>query len=325
MPNVKANGIDIEYDSFGTQDAEPMLLISGLGVQMIRWTVPFCECLAAHGYRVIRFDNRDMGLSTHFDSAPIPDIATVAITAARGERPEVPYTLHDMADDAMGLLDALEIERAHIVGRSMGGMIAQLIASEHPQRTLSLTSIMSSTGNPNLPPTAPEVMAALIRRAPHPLEDEEGFLAHSLAFSRVIAGPGYPFDETAQRAQVLAEVKRAYNPAGFGRQIAAIAAAGDRRLRLNAITVPTLVLHGSDDPLISVAGGEDTAANISGATLHIVEGMGHDIPPALYEVIVRAIVSNARRIDQGYIATEVDNAPLSSSGPQLPLITTRHR
>ncbi|TCV97039.1 pimeloyl-ACP methyl ester carboxylesterase [Luteibacter rhizovicinus] len=293
MPKLEANGIAIEYESFGASDAEPILLVSGLGVQMIRWTVAFCELLASHGYRVIRFDNRDVGLSTHFNDSPVPDFTTVALALGRGEQPDVPYTLYDMADDAIGLLDALEIERAHIVGRSMGGMIAQVIASEHPHRALSLTSIMSGTGNPGLPPATPEAMAVLTRRAPDPSEDEEGFLAHSVAFSRVIAGPGYPFDEAAQRAQSLAEVKRAYNPAGFGRQIAAIAVAGDRRSRLNSIAIPTLVIHGASDPLMPVEAGEDTAANIGDATLLVFEGMGHDLPPALYEAIVRAIVGNA--------------------------------
>jgi pimeloyl-ACP methyl ester carboxylesterase len=200
VTKTKANGIAIEYDSFGSEEAEAILLISGLGVQMIRWTVPFCETLAAQGYRVIRFDNRDVGLSTHFDDAPVPELVTVVSALARGEQPNVPYTLYDMANDAVGLLDALEIERAHIVGRSMGGMIAQLVASEHPHRILSLTSIMSSTGNPGLPPATPEAMAMLTQRAPHPSEDEEGFLAHSIALARAIGSPGYPFDETAQRA-----------------------------------------------------------------------------------------------------------------------------
>lgn len=298
MPKIKANGIVIEYDSFGSKDAKPTLLISGLGVQMIRWTVPFCELLAAHGHWVIRFDNRDAGLSSHFNNVPIPSIATVASAIARSERPDVPYTLFDMADDAVGLLDALGIERAHVVGRSMGGMIAQLVASEHPHRTLSMTSIMSSTGNPGLPSAAPEVMALLTQCAPHPLEDEDGFLAHSLALSRVLAGPGYQLDEAAQCVLALAEVKRAYNPAGFGRQIAAIAATGDRRPRLNTITVPTLVMHGANDPLIHVAAGEDTAANIRNAKLLVIEGMGHELPPALYEVIARAIADNAIRTSQ---------------------------
>ena len=235
MPKVRANGLVVEYDSFGRRDAEPVVLISGLGVLMIRWPVPFCEALAARGYRAIRFDNRDAGLSSRFDGAPVPELAALARTLAQGGRPAVPYTLFDTADDTVGLLDALQIERAHIVGRSMGGMIGQLLASEHPHRTASLTAIMSSTGNPGLPPPAPEAMALLTRRAPDPAEDEVGFLAHAVAFSRAIAGPGYPFDEAAQHALALAELRRAHNPAGFGRQLAAIA-------------VPTLVVHGAGPP-----------------------------------------------------------------------------
>ena len=292
---AEANGISIAYDAFGLEDAEPILLISGLGVQMIRWTVPFCEILAAQGFRVIRFDNRDVGLSTHFNEAPVPELAILAQALGRGERLKMPYTLHDMADDAVGLLDALEIKQAHVVGRSMGGMIAQLMASEHPHRVLSLASIMSSTGNPALPPPTSEAMAALTRRAPHPSEDEAGFLAHSIAASRTIASPGFPFDEAAQRAQALTEVRRAYNPDGFGRQIAAMITAGDRRARLNTIAVPTLVAHGAEDPLIPVAGGQDTAANIKGAELMVIKGMGHDLPAALYETLALAIVANARR------------------------------
>jgi pimeloyl-ACP methyl ester carboxylesterase len=295
MSKAEANGIVIEHDSFGSRDAEPIVLISGLGVQMIRWTVPFCEMLAAQGYWVIRFDNRDVGLSTHFHNAPIPEIAAVVSALAQGGRPHIPYTLYDMVDDAVGLLDALKIKRAHFVGRSMGGMIAQMVVSEHPHRALSLTSIMSSTGNPGLPQPTPEVMEMLIKRAPHPLEDEEGFLTQSIAFSRMISGPGYPFDEAMQRDQALAEVKRAYNPAGFARQIAALVAAGDLRVRLREISAPTLVMHGANDPLIPPAGGQDTASNIKGAELRIIDGMGHDLPPELYEDVTSAIAGNARR------------------------------
>jgi pimeloyl-ACP methyl ester carboxylesterase len=244
---------------------------------------------------VIRFDNRDVGLSTHFTDAPVPDLAAVAGALARGERPDVPYTLDDMAEDAVALLGALDIEQAHIVGRSMGGMIAQIVASEHPERTLTLTSIMSSSGNPGLPPSSPEAMAVLTQRAPHPSQDEKGFLDHSVRAARILGSPGFSFDETAQRAQALAEAKRAYDPAGFGRQIAAIVAGGDRRARLNKIAVPTLVLHGAADPLIPLAGGEDTASNIKGAELRVIEGMGHEIPPGLYETVALAIADNARR------------------------------
>ncbi|HAT29538.1 MAG TPA: alpha/beta hydrolase [Janthinobacterium sp.] len=295
MPQVKANGIDIEYDCFGNPDAEAVLLISGLGTQMTRWSVPFCRILVELGYRVIRFDNRDAGLSSHFDSASTPDPAAIADAVSRGEAPKVPYTLFDMVNDAVGLLDALMIKRAHVVGRSMGGMLAQLVASEHAERVLSLVCIMSSTGNRDLPQASPEVMAAMTSPAPHPLEDEQGYLAHCVAFSRVIAGRGYPFDEAAQREQALAELKRAYHPSGFWRHIAAIAASGDLRSRLANIRAPTLVLHGSDDPLLPPQAGKDTAANIKGAERFIVEGMGHELPPSLFGLLARAIVDNTQR------------------------------
>ena len=295
MPQIKANGIDIAYDCFGNADAQAVLLISGLGTQMTRWSEPFCQLLAEQGYRVIRFDNRDAGLSTYFDSAAMPDLAAIADAVSRGETPDVPYTLFDMANDAAGLLDALKIQRAHVVGRSMGGMVAQLLASAHADRVLSLVSIMSSTGNRDLPQASPAVMAAMTAPAPHPLQDEQGYLTHCVAFSQVIAGRGYPFDASAQREQALAELKRAYNPSGFWRHIAAIAATGDLRPRLAHISAPTLVLHGSNDPLVSPEAGKDTAAHIPGAELCIVEGMGHDFPPALFGFVAGAITGNARR------------------------------
>jgi pimeloyl-ACP methyl ester carboxylesterase len=295
MSKIKSNGIEIEYDCFGKTDAEAILLISGLGTQMIRWSEMFCQMLVEQGYFVIRFDNRDTGLSTHLNSAPIPDFIAIAKAVSRGEMPDVPYTLFDMANDAVGLLDALKINRAHVVGRSMGGMIAQLLASEHSERVLSLVSIMSSTGNPNLPQASPEVMAAMTSHAPHPVKDEQGYLAHCVSLSKAISGRGYPCDELTQRDQALVEVKRAYNPTGFLRQIAAIAATGDLRARLANITVPSLVLHGADDPLVPPEAGKDTAANIQGAELLIIEGMGHDLPPAIFDNVVRAISDNARR------------------------------
>ncbi|RFO97514.1 alpha/beta hydrolase [Rhodoferax lacus] len=296
MPKIKANGIEIAYDCFGNTDAQVVLLISGLGTQMIRWSEPFCQILANQGFSVIRFDSRDAGLSTHFDSASTPDFAAISDAVSRGEAPHVPYTLFDMAKDAIGLLDALKIRQAHVVGRSMGGMVAQLMASEHAERVLSLVSMMSSTGNRDLPQASPAVMAAMTSPAPHPLKDEQAYLAHCVAFSQVIAGRGYPVDVSAQRDQALAEVKRAYNPSGFWRHIAAIAATGDLRARLAKISAPTLVLHGSDDPLVSPEAGRDTAAHIDGAELRIVEGMGHDLPPALFGLVATAIADNARRM-----------------------------
>ncbi|MCQ1854763.1 alpha/beta fold hydrolase [Neorhizobium galegae] len=294
MNSVNASGVQLAYDIFGRQEDEPVLLIAGLGTQMIRWTSPFCDELASKGYRVIRFDNRDAGWSTHFSDLAPPEFGALVAALMAGRRPDVPYSLHDMAADAIGLLDALSIDRVHVVGRSMGGMIAQIIASEHPDRVLSLTSIMSSTGNPALPQAAPDVMAMMMRPAPDPVSDQEGFLAHSLAFARRIAGMKFALDEDAHRALVLEEVRRAYDPHGTARQIAAMAVAGDRRLRLATIDVPTLVVHGADDPLILPACGMDTAASIPGAELMLVEGMGHDLPPALYETIVEAVARTAR-------------------------------
>jgi pimeloyl-ACP methyl ester carboxylesterase len=295
MEIVAANGIDLAYDSFGNETDEALLLISGLGTQMIRWTLPFCAQLAGRGYRVIRFDNRDAGCSTHFRQCPPPDFNALAAALKSGQRPEVCYTLYDMAADAIGLLDALNIDKAHLVGRSMGGMIAQIMASEHSDRVLSLSSIMSSTGNPALPPAAPDAMAMMTRPAPDPFVDQSGFVSHRLAFARRIAGSDYPVSEEDQRCLVLEEVRRGYDPSGSLRQIAAIAVTGDRRARLATIVTPTLVIHGMDDPLFQPACGIDTADTIPNADLMLMHGMGHDVPPPLYSEIIDAIDQVARR------------------------------
>ncbi|WP_175561941.1 alpha/beta fold hydrolase [Kaistia soli] len=287
--------MELAWDEFGDAANENILLISGLGAQMIRWTRPFCEGLAARGYRVIRFDNRDAGRSTHFCSAATPDFGALASALMAGRQPDVPYTLHDMAADAIGLLDALGIARVHVVGRSMGGMIAQILASEHADRVCSLTSIMSSTGNPSLPQAAPDVMAMMMRPAPDPMVDSEGFLAARLVFARRIAGSSYPFDEEAHRALLLEEARRCYDPGGTARQIAAMAVAGDRRARLATITAPTLVIHGSDDPLIPPACGLDTALSIPGAIHLAIEGMGHDLPRELDQTVIEAICDVTKR------------------------------
>ncbi len=291
----KVNGIDLTYDSFGDENDEVVILITGLGTQMIRWTAPFCRILAARGFRVIRFDNRDSGCSTHFNHHRVLDIRALATALMSGQRPDIPYTLNEMSDDAIGLLDALSINKSHFVGRSMGGMIAQIAASEHPERVLSLTSIMSSSGNPVLPQTAPDVMEMMTKPAPNPFEDEAGFLAHNIAFAKRIAGTGYEFEEDAHRALILEEVQRAYDPGSFWRQIAAIAVSGDRRPLLANIKVPALVIHGKDDPLFVPACGVDTASAIPNAELMLVEGMGHDLPHQLFNVIVDGIERNARR------------------------------
>lgn len=295
MPKAKANGIEIEYESLGRDDAEPMLLIMGLGAQLTRWNPELCRKLAGKGYRVIRFDNRDVGLSTWMEGQVAPPITEIIADLKAGRRPKVPYTLFDMADDAVGLLDALGIARAHIVGASLGGMVAQLVAAKYPARTLSLTSIMSNSGNPQTERATPEALAVLSNRPPSPLQDEEGFLTASVKSARVVGSPAYPVDEAQLRADALATFKRAYNPAGFLRQYAAANASGDRREWLRKIVAPTLVLHGAEDPLVPLAGGKDTAANIQGAVLEVIPGMGHDLPAPLYDTIVEAIDANCRR------------------------------
>lgn len=294
MPQVSANGIRLEYESFGLDSGPVVLLIMGLGAQLTRWPVLFCEKLMARGFRVIRFDNRDIGLSSRLDGVPVPDLRMIVAARMTGLPVNVPYTLHDMAADTIGLLDALHIEQAHVVGASMGGMIAQLVAADYPQRVLSLTSIMSTTGNPALPPPTPAAAAVLLARAPNPA-NRDAYLAHGLNTLRTIGSPGYPFDEVAASERILNEATRSYNPAGFGRQFAAVTATGDRREKIRRIKAPTVVVHGADDPLVPLAAGRDTAQNIANAELRVISGMGHDFPPQLYDTIVDAIDSAAQR------------------------------
>jgi pimeloyl-ACP methyl ester carboxylesterase len=294
VPQIHVNGIDLEYESFGAASAPAMLLIMGLGAQLTRWPMPFCEKLVARGYRVIRFDNRDVGLSTKFDAAGVPDLRQLMAARFTGMPVKVPYTLHDMAADAVGLLDALSIDAAHVVGASMGGMIAQQVAAEYPQRVRSLTSIMSTTGNPTLPPPTAAAATVLMMRYPD-LEDRAAYVEHGLHALRTISSPGFPFDEMATRERVLSDALRGYSATGFARQLGAVAAAGDRREYIRRIKAPTLVIHGENDPLVPVAAGRDTAASIAGAELRVFAGMGHDLPPQLYDKIIDAIVSVAQR------------------------------
>lgn len=298
MPRIKANGIELEYVIDGAPDARPLLAIMGLGAQLVRWPQTFVDQLAARGFRVIRFDNRDIGLSEKIESAGRPDLPAIMAARAAGQTPPVAYTLDDMAKDAVGLLDALGIDQAHIVGASMGGMIAQLVAADHPHKTLSLTSIFSTTGHPDLPPATPEAMARLTLPAPDPRTDLEAYVAHSIASSRVMGSPGYPASDEKLRAEAIATVERCYCPVGFARQYAAIVASGNRRERVRKITAPTTVIHGTDDPLVPVSGGKDTAANIPGAVWVEFPGMGHDIPVELFDPIIDAIAANAARADK---------------------------
>jgi pimeloyl-ACP methyl ester carboxylesterase len=293
MTAITANGITLEYETFGAPSAPPLLLVMGLGAQLTLWPVELCEALVTRGFHVIRYDNRDVGLSTKFDSAGVPEVPAIIMAMMSGQPVKVPYTLHDMAADAMGLLDALGIAKAHIVGASMGGMIAQLIAADYPERTLSLTSIMSTTGNPALPPAKPEAMAVLTNRPPSP--DLMTMVDFGVAAARIVGSPGYPQDEQRLRSRVKADFERSFAPTGFGRHIAAVVATGDRRERLAKVTAPTMVIHGDADPLVPVEGGHDTAANIRGAELLIIPGMGHDLPLQLVDQIADAIAKVAAR------------------------------
>ena len=293
MLQTTHNGITLEYETHGNPANPPMLLIMGLGAQLTLWPIELVDALVERGYFVIRHDNRDIGLSTKFSESGVPDMANVVMALMSGKKPDVPYTLSDMAADAVAVLDAAGVAKAHIVGASMGGMIAQLVAVEHPDRVLSLTSIMSTTGNPAVPPARAEAMAALT--APMaPDADLATILTRGAMVSKAIGSPGYPADDARLRANVERDYNRSFHPTGAMRQMAAIVADGDRRARLKGVTAPTLVIHGADDPLVPVEGGRDTASAIAGATILEVPGMGHDLPLALVDTIADAIAGHAR-------------------------------
>jgi pimeloyl-ACP methyl ester carboxylesterase len=283
-----ANGIEIAYQTFGKRSDPALLLVMGLGAQLIHWPEEFCELLAARDFYVIRFDNRDVGHSTKFDDAPVPEVAALFA----GDLSAVSYTLDDLAEDAVGLLDHLEIDAAHVAGASMGGMIAQTIAVRHPDRVLSLCSIMSTTGDRTVGQARPEALAVLVSPAP---ADRDGYIDFHVKAFRTIGSPGFPPDEGFLRWRAAATYDRAYYPDGFKRQLAAIYASGDRTQALAQISAPTLVIHGRDDPLITVSGGEATARASPGAELLVIDGMGHDVPPGVWPRIIDAIVSNTAR------------------------------
>ena len=294
MEIAPINGIDLAWESFGEGDAPAILLISGLGTQMTRWSDGFCRTLAAQGFRVIRYDNRDAGLSTHLHHLPAPTMPELVRELMAGRVPPVPYGLPEMAGDAIGLMDHLHLRRAHLVGRSMGGMIAQVAACGWPDRVASLTSIMSATGNPAMPQADTAVMALMTTPAPSPETDPAGHVAHRLAFTRAIAGSAATFDEATETALIEEEARRAWDPAGSARQLAAMATAGDRRAELGRLTLPALIIHGTEDRLFPPACGEDTARAIPGARLMLLEGMGHDLPEPLQTRVAEAIAQVAR-------------------------------
>ena len=287
---ARANGIDICYEIFGDAEAEPMLLIMGLGAQMVLWDDAFCEQLAARGFRVIRFDNRDIGQSSKLSGGK--RLTALELLKLRFLKIPVaaPYRLRDMAEDTIALMDQLRIRSAHLVGASMGGMIAQEIAITFPERVRSLTSIMSTTGNPKVPPPTREAAAMLM--APPPQTRDE-YIARFAQNWKLLRAGSFPDDEALDRSRAERCWDRGLNPAGVGRQLRAILASGSRKERLRNVTAPTLVIHGTVDPLVHPMGGQDTAASIPGAKLMMVEGMGHAIPVPTWPQIIGAIDKHA--------------------------------
>ncbi|QMU67229.1 alpha/beta fold hydrolase [Streptacidiphilus sp. P02-A3a] len=286
MPRTEANGIELEYETFGDPRQPTLLLVAGLGSQLLSWRSGLCAHFAAHGFHVVRYDNRDSGLSTFLDRGPKPDLRAIV----RGDPGSAPYLIADLARDAVGLLDALGVDRAHVAGASMGGMIAQQLAIDHPGRLRSLCSIMSRPGDGVSGAGTREAEAQL--STPRPA-DRAGAIEAGMGVWRVIGSPGYPEDEAGLRAHVAETYDRSHRVDGFGRQLAAILASPDRTAGLRGVTAPTLVLHGMADPLIDRSGGEATARAVPGAELLLLPGMGHDLPEPLWPDIADAVAANA--------------------------------
>ncbi len=290
-----ANGIELAYQEIGDAGGEPLLLVMGLATQMIAWDEELCAALAERGFRVVRFDNRDIGRSTKIASAGVPSRVDMTI----GRRATAPYLLRDMANDTVGLMDHLGIDSAHLVGASMGGMIAQTTAIEHPDRVRSLVSIMSSTGNRRVGTPALKSYGVLFGKPPH---GRQAAIERAVTTFRVIGSPGYPFDEEHLRDVAGRSYDRGHSAAGVLRQLHAITASGDRTRALAGVSAPTTVIHGKRDPLIRPSGGRATAKAIPGARLKLIDGMGHDLPRDLRPTFVEEIAANAART--GAVASE---------------------
>lgn len=294
MPTLHANGLRIAFDTAGDPKATPLFLIHGLGMQLTDWPDDIVEGLVELGFYVIRFDHRDSGLSAKFDHAGTPSLAMARIKAAVGWPVRTPYGIDDMAADALGVLSALGVARAHLVGISaLGGLIAQHLAIRHPQRVSSLTAVMATSGRRGLPGPSPRVRKALASR-PAETSNLDSVIDHAAGLLRALGSPSYPTPDRQLRKRVARSVRRCYCPSGSARQMLALLAAGDRSAFLPAITAPTLVIHGAADPLLPLACGQDIAAHIGGARLEVIEGMGHDLPPQLVERILALIDSHAR-------------------------------
>lgn len=295
--NVGPSGIEVAYERFGDPQAPPVLLIMGMAVQMLGWPEGFCAELVANGVQVIRFDNRDIGLSSHFPDAPTPDVQA----ALDGDWSSASYTLSDMAADAVGLLDVLGLDSAHIVGLSMGGAIAQTMAIEYPGRVRSLTSMMSTTGDLAVGQAKPEALRTLAGPPPVSRQDAIDQMVRAV---RALGSPGFETDEAAVADRAGRSYDRAHDPLGVARQAVAFLASGDRTERLRSLDVPTLVIHGADDPMCDVSGGRATAAAVPGAELVVFDGMGHDLPRALWPEITSLITNLVQRVEAVRLTTE---------------------
>jgi pimeloyl-ACP methyl ester carboxylesterase len=292
IARLEPAGIEIAYECLGNPEAPAVLLIMGLGGQSIHWPDTFCQALVNSGLQIIRFDNRDAGLSTHLTNAPSPDLPA----ALAGDLSSASYTLWDMAADSVGLLDALGVKNAHVVGASMGGAVAQTMAIEYPDRVRSLTSMMSTTGNRQVGQPSPDVLRDLFSGPPAVTRDE--VIQRMLRFRRVAGSPGYPSDENDVAAVTGRAYDRSYDPAGTARQSVATVASGDRTDRLRSLTVPTLVIHGLEDRMCDASGGRATAEAIPGAELMTIEGMGHDLPPGLRPQLAARIADFVWRVER---------------------------
>ncbi|MFA5940396.1 MAG: alpha/beta hydrolase [Sinimarinibacterium sp.] len=296
MARIHSNGIQLEYETFGQPGDPAVLLIMGLGGQLVMWPDSFCENLACAGHHVIRFDNRDVGLSSKMDHLGKPNLVRSSLAFRLGLPLRAPYTLGDMTLDAVGLLDALDIKNAHVVGVSMGGMIAQLMAAQHAARVRSLTSIMSHSGGRRVPSPKLAVQLRLVRR-PQRL-DREGLIAHGVQTWRMIGSPGFPEDEQVLRDKVARQLERNIHPQGFVRQMTAIMASGSRAPLLKRVKTPTLILHGKADPLVPVAAARDLARHLPHAQVEIIDGMGHDLPRALLPHIEHSILRHIKHAER---------------------------
>ena len=291
---ISANGIALEVEDHGPVNGEPLLLIMGLGMQLVAWHVDFVASLVALGFRVIRFDNRDIGLSESMDHLGIPNLAVDAIKFAVGMKVASAYTLADMADDTAGLLDALGIRSAHVCGASMGGMIAQQLAVRHPDRVKSLTLMMTSSGSRRLPGPSLKVRGAMLSRPADP-SNIDSVIEHYVRLYRLIGSPGFPADEAFLKERLGMSVRRSFRPQGTARQMVAIAADGNRSRLIADIKKPTQIIHGQEDPLVPVAAGHDLASKIPGARLDVIDGMGHDLPVPLWPRFASGIAAAAGR------------------------------